>query len=111
MEPNIARDSGVTMVARRSGTVVMVDGARIVVKPDSDPSNFDPMSVKPDIYNLVKFRRTNQNTSFNQKPIVRKGHRRSRKARSSPTAPPPKRRAGTRQEPRGGVHALGRIQL
>ena len=75
MEPNIARDSGVTMVARRSGTVVMVDGARIVVKPDSDPSSFDPMSVKPDIYNLVKFRRTNQSTCYNQKPIVEVGDR------------------------------------
>ena len=75
MEPNIARDSGVTMVARRSGTVVMVDGARIVVKPDSDPVTFDPMSVKPDIYNLVKFRRTNQSTCYNQKPIVEVGDR------------------------------------
>ncbi len=75
MEPNIARDSGVTMVARRSGTVVMVDGARIVVKPDADPNTFDPASVKPDIYTLVKFRRTNQSTCYNQKPIVEVGDR------------------------------------
>lgn len=73
MEPNIARDSGVAVVAKRSGTVVMVDGARIVVKPDADPSDFDPASVKPDIYNLVKFRRTNQSTCYNQKPIVEVG--------------------------------------
>ncbi|MBN2723641.1 MAG: DNA-directed RNA polymerase subunit beta [Deltaproteobacteria bacterium] len=76
LEPNIARDSGVTVVARRDGTVVMVDGARIVVKPDLDESAVDlGKNVKPDIYTLVKFRRTNQNTCYNQKPIVDIGDR------------------------------------
>ncbi|MBU1537736.1 DNA-directed RNA polymerase subunit beta, partial [Myxococcota bacterium] len=73
LEPNIARDSGVTVVAKRPGTVVMVDGSRIVVKPDVHTDELDFASYKPDIYNLVKFRRTNQNTCFNQKPIVNVG--------------------------------------
>ena len=74
IEGVVARDSGVTVVARRDGEVVSVDASRIVVKPSKVDEN-DPLSVKPDIYNLVKFRRSNQNTSINQKPIVQKGDR------------------------------------
>ncbi|MBU1220601.1 DNA-directed RNA polymerase subunit beta [Myxococcota bacterium] len=76
LEPHIARDSGVCVVAKRDGSVVMVDGARIVVKPDIDENSIDlGKDVKPDIYTLVKFRRTNQNTCYNQKPIVDVGDR------------------------------------
>ena len=72
IEGTVARDSGVTCVARRDGTVESVDAARIVVKPvETDDS--DPLSAKPDIYNLIKFQRSNQNTCINQKPIVNKG--------------------------------------
>jgi DNA-directed RNA polymerase subunit beta len=72
MEGIVARDSGVTVVARRDGVVESVDGSRIVVKPfDSDDD--DPLSAKPDIFNLVKFQRSNQNTCMNQKPIVQRG--------------------------------------
>jgi DNA-directed RNA polymerase subunit beta len=73
MEGIVARDSGVTVVARRDGLVDFVDGSRIVVRP-SAASN-DPLSAKPDIYNLVKFQRSNQNTCMNQKPIVQVGDR------------------------------------
>jgi DNA-directed RNA polymerase subunit beta len=72
MEGIVARDSGVTVVARRDGLVDYVDANRIVVRPSYvDPK--DAESVRPDIYNLVKFQRSNQNTCMNQKPIVQPG--------------------------------------
>ena len=71
MEGIVARDSGVTMVARRDGKVESVDATRIVVRSTADSD--DPLSAKPDIYNLVKFQRSNQNTCMNQKPIVEPG--------------------------------------
>jgi len=72
MEHIVARDSGVTVVAKRDGTVDWVDANRVVVRPSKvDPK--DPNSVRPDIYTLVKFQRSNQNTCMNQKPIVQPG--------------------------------------
>jgi DNA-directed RNA polymerase subunit beta len=74
MEGIVARDSGVTVVAKRDGTVDWVDANRVVVRPSKvDPK--DPNSVRPDIYTLVKFQRSNQNTCMNQKPIVQPGDR------------------------------------
>ena len=70
IERVVAGDSGVTSVAKHNGVVESVDATRIVVKVDSDD-----ISVKPDIYNLLKFRRSNQNTCINQKPIIEKGDR------------------------------------
>ncbi len=70
IERYVARDSGVTCVARRPGTVESVDATRIVVKTDDEGTE---IGSEVDIYNLVKFRRSNQSTSINQKPIVRKG--------------------------------------
>ncbi len=80
MESHVARDSGSTVVALRDGIVEQVDGARIVVKPvtnrqDGRDDNRGILGAKPDIYNLVKFQRSNQNTALNQKPIVRVGDR------------------------------------
>ncbi len=72
MEGIVARDSGVTVVAKRDGVVESVDAARIVVRP-YESSDADPLGAKPDIYNLVKFQRSNQNTCMNQKPIVQRG--------------------------------------
>src|SRR4051794_9705065 len=71
MEGIVARDSGVTVVARRDGIVESVDAARIVVRASSEHDEL--LSAKPDIYNLVKFQRSNQNTCMNQKPIVGPG--------------------------------------
>jgi DNA-directed RNA polymerase subunit beta len=72
MEGIVARDSGVTVVARRDGTVDWVDANRIVIRPAHvDPK--DPNSVRPDIHTLVKYQRSNQNTCMNQKPIVQPG--------------------------------------
>src|SRR5262245_27841000 len=68
MEPVVARDSGVTVVAKRDGVVEQVDATRIVVKVDR-PST-DGRDPGVDIYNLVKYQRSNQNTCINQRPIV-----------------------------------------
>ena len=68
MEGVVARDSGVTVAARRRGFVEDVDSTRIVIRA-SEPGqggNGSPV----DIYKLTKFQRTNQNTCFNQRPIV-----------------------------------------
>ena len=70
MEGVVARDSGVTIVAKRSGTIESVDASRIVVKVNVDESD---ITGKPDIYNLIKYQRSNQNTCINQKPIIKKG--------------------------------------
>ena len=72
MEAIVARDSGVTVVARRDGTIEAVDASRIVVK--ADVAGTDAAS-EVDIYNLLKYQRSNQNTCLNQKPIVKKGDR------------------------------------
>jgi len=70
IEKDVALDSGVTIVARRSGVVDKIDGKRIVVKVTSEN---DPSKSGVDIYNLLKFQRSNQNTCINQKPLVRVG--------------------------------------
>ncbi len=72
MEFTVARDSGVTVVAKRSGVVESVDSKRIVVKADRPVGPRDP---GVDIYNLVKYERSNQNTCINQRPIVVVGER------------------------------------
>ncbi|HLC17710.1 MAG TPA: DNA-directed RNA polymerase subunit beta [Thermodesulfobacteriota bacterium] len=66
MESIVARDSGVTVLTRSPGVVENVDATRVVVRNTTGGV---------DIYNLTKFRRSNQNTCLNQKPIVRKGDR------------------------------------
>lgn len=71
IERIVARDSGATVVAKRAGKVVFVDSERVVVKADR-PSD-DALDTGVDIYNLVKYRRSNQNTCINQRPIVRAG--------------------------------------
>jgi DNA-directed RNA polymerase subunit beta len=67
MEKTVARDSGVTVVAVRDGIVESVDSTRIVVKADKTSSARD---TGVDIYNLIKYQRSNQNTCINQRPIV-----------------------------------------
>ncbi|MEC9391101.1 MAG: DNA-directed RNA polymerase subunit beta, partial [Myxococcota bacterium] len=71
LERQVARDSGVTTVARRSGVVENVDGTRIVVK--SDGGQGEDIGGDVDIYNLNKFQRSNQNSCINQRPVVRVG--------------------------------------
>jgi DNA-directed RNA polymerase subunit beta len=67
IERSVARDSGVTIVARNSGVVETVDSERIVVRPTKTK---DRLFVEPDIYKLTKFSRSNQQTCINQKPII-----------------------------------------
>ena len=74
MERAVARDSGVSAVVRRAGVVESVDATRIVVKTDSQGES-DEIGGDVDIYNLVKFTRSNQNTCMNQKPVVAPGDR------------------------------------
>ncbi|UFS68724.1 DNA-directed RNA polymerase subunit beta [Geomonas sp. RF6] len=71
MERVVARDSGVSSVARHNGVVESVDASRIVVKIDED--QYDATGTGVDIYNLIKFARSNQNTCINQRPVVKVG--------------------------------------
>ncbi|WP_440937121.1 DNA-directed RNA polymerase subunit beta [Candidatus Pelagibacter sp.] len=70
IESDVALDSGVTIVARRDGIVDKIDGKRIVIKA-TEETDFSKSGV--DIYNLQKFKRSNQNTCINQRPLVRVG--------------------------------------
>ncbi|MCF4167159.1 DNA-directed RNA polymerase subunit beta [Zavarzinia compransoris] len=72
MEATVARDSGVTIVARRSGVVDQIDGTRIVVRATEET---DPAASGVDIYRLSKFQRSNQNTCITQRPLVKVGDR------------------------------------
>jgi len=75
MERITARDSGATVVCRRSGMVDSVDSERIIVRVEGSDSGQLSREVGADIYSLTKFKRSNQNTCINQKPIVRAGDR------------------------------------
>ena len=72
MEAVVARDSGAAVVARRGGTVESVDARRIVIRSEEPDASG---KYGADIYTLVKFRRSNQNTCINQKPIVTLGQK------------------------------------
>ena len=71
MERIVAKDSGVTVVARRGGTVDYVDASRMVVRVNDDEAESGKTGVE--IYNLTKYTRTNQDTCINQRPLVEKG--------------------------------------
>jgi DNA-directed RNA polymerase subunit beta len=71
IERAVAKDSGVTIVAKRGGQVYSVDASRIVVRANDDEANAGEAGV--DIYNLTKYTRSNQNTCINQKPLVQIG--------------------------------------
>ncbi|MGB4176921.1 MAG: DNA-directed RNA polymerase subunit beta, partial [Halanaerobiales bacterium] len=66
MEHKVAKDSGAVVLARNSGTVVSVNAAQIIIKTDDG---------KTDTYKLLKFKRSNQGSCINQRPIVNKGDR------------------------------------
>ena len=74
MEYITARDSGACVVARRSGTVDYVDSQRIVVRVEGESESMS-REMGADIYPMTKFKRSNQNTCINQKPIVRDGQK------------------------------------
>jgi DNA-directed RNA polymerase subunit beta len=70
MEGVVARDSGASIAARRTGIVDQVDATRIVVRATEES---DPTKPGVDIYRLMKFQRSNQNTCINQRPLVKVG--------------------------------------
>src|SRR3546814_828652 len=70
MEEVVARDSGATIVAKRSGIVDQIDGTRIVVRATDE---MDMTKSNVDIYKLLKFQRSNQNTCITQRPLVKVG--------------------------------------
>ena len=104
-----AKDSGTVVAARRGGIVDYVDTNRIVIRVNDTETVAGEVGV--DIYNLIKYHRSNQNTSIHQRPIVqprrpgagRGHHRRRRLDRPG--------RAGARPEHAGRVHAVERLQL
>ena len=75
MEKIAARDSGAVVIAKRDGVVDYVDSERIIVKADHQVDGTISREVTADIYSLVKFKRSNQNTCINQRPIVQVGER------------------------------------
>jgi len=72
IERAVARDSGVTVNALRGGQIVQIDAGRIVVKANENEIT-DPADAGVDIYNLIKYTRSNQNTCINQRPLVNVG--------------------------------------
>jgi DNA-directed RNA polymerase subunit beta len=70
MEGTVARDSGVAIGARRAGVIDQVDATRIVIRATEETDQAAP---GVDIYNLLKFQRSNQNTCINQRPLVKVG--------------------------------------
>jgi DNA-directed RNA polymerase subunit beta len=76
MEHVVARDSGAVVVARRAGVVESVSADRVVVRAESRGKKSDPVHDRTlEIYNLIKYRRSNQNTCINQRPLVSRGQR------------------------------------
>lgn len=73
IERAVARDSGVTVNARRGGEIVQIDAGRIVVKVN-EVEITDATDAGVDINNLIKYTRSNQNTCINQRPLVEVGN-------------------------------------
>jgi DNA-directed RNA polymerase subunit beta len=108
IEGVVAKDSGVTIVAKRDGVVVDVDASRIVIQHEPDPKG-DQKPVT--IHNLAKFIRSNQNTCFNHRPIVKKGERvfAGEIIADGPATDHGELALG--QKRHRGLHALGRLQF
>jgi DNA-directed RNA polymerase subunit beta len=75
MEHITVKDSGAAVVCRRAGVVDSVDSRRIIVRVEAQEGPDKGKEIGADIYNLTKFKCSNQNTSINQKPIVKVGQR------------------------------------
>ncbi len=76
MENVVARDSGAVVMCKRGGVVDLVDSNRIIVRVEAeDQETGETKEFGADIYQLIKFKRSNQNTCIAQKPVVREGQR------------------------------------
>jgi len=73
MEAKVARDSGTLLIARNSGTVVYVDSKRVLVRVSKRGKKLSKFEDEIEEYNLIKFRRSNQNTLINMRPVVKVG--------------------------------------
>jgi DNA-directed RNA polymerase subunit beta len=93
-----AVDSGTVVTARRGGVVDYVDTNRIVIRVNDNETVAGEVGV--DIYNLIKYQRSNQNTNIHQRPIVKRGDKVA-----------PGRRGGRRRVDRPGRTALGQNML
>ena len=108
MEEVVARDSGVAIAARRTGVVDQVDATRIVVRA-TDEVGADRPAV--DIYNLLKFQRSNQNTCITQRPLVKVGDQVKEGDIIADGPSTARRRAGARPQRARRLHAVERLQL
>ena len=72
-EGRVARDSGVMVIAKASGEVEKVTADEVIIRPDTAKEDAAYGWFEPDVYELKKYQRTNQDTAFNQRPTVRKG--------------------------------------
>ena len=75
LEGKVAIDSGAVIVAKQAGTVVHVCAEAVTVQPDSDDDDAPIFGVVTDVYQLTKYKKSNQETCINQVPIVRTGDR------------------------------------
>ena len=76
LEGKVARDSGAVVVCKRGGVVDSVDSERIIVRVEAeDADTGESKEFGADIYQLIKFRRSNQNTCITQKPLIQEGQR------------------------------------
>ncbi len=108
MEGVVARDSGAAIAARRTGVIDQVDATRIVIRASGET---DPTKPGVDIYRLMKFQRSNQNTCINQRPLVKVGDH-VKKGDIIADGPVDRaRRARARTERAGRVHAVEWLQL
>ena len=108
MEETVARDSGAAIAARRAGIVDQVDATRIVIRATGE---VDAGKSGVDIYTLMKFQRSNQNTCINQRPLVKVGDvvEAGDIIADGPSTESRRARAGPQQPRR--VHAVERLQL
>ena len=108
MEGVVARDSGAAIAARRTGVVDQVDATRIVIRATDEP---DPTKPGVDIYRLMKFQRSNQNTCINQRPLVKVGDQVKKRRHHRRRSLDRSRRARARPQRARRVHAVERLQL
>ncbi len=73
IEHRLVKDSGIAIVCKRSGIVMNADAERIIIKTQSSSDDADFSEISADLYELKKFRRSNQNTLINQRPLVKVG--------------------------------------
>ena len=112
MERVTARDSGAVVICKRTGMVDSVDSERIIVRVEGNVQEGQlSREVGADIYTMTKFKRSNQNTCINQKPIVLQGQRVKKGDVLADGPCTESGRAGAGPQRSGGVHAVARVQL